>query len=164
MRLVSAVALTAVLATTAHGFCPSSLLPAQTPRAGVLAGRAPRAARRFAPRAALEVIDSSYNLALGSLALGGLFGVPGSPLKSKVGAFAAGEPARPPALAYPGHFRHVFLSSSRKRRPPTGIPLALFGLFIAFQTTNLRFTFDDTQFALVKVSESRASVHLHTHA
>ena len=91
MRLVSAVALTAVLATTAHGFCPSSLLPAQTPRAGVLAGRAPRAARRFAPRAALEVIDSSYNLALGSLALGGLFGVPGSPLKSKVGAFAAGE-------------------------------------------------------------------------
>ena len=42
------------------------------------------------------------------------------PLKSKVGAFVA------------------------------GIPLALFGLFIAFQTTTLRFTFDDDSFALVK--------------
>jgi hypothetical protein len=36
-----------------------------------------------------------------------------------------------------------------------GIPLALFGLFIAYQTTNLRFTFDDTQFSLVKVCVSK---------
>ena len=67
-----------------------------------------------------RVIDPSYDLALGSLALGAVFGVPGSPLKSKVGAFIG------------------------------GIPLALFGLFLAFQTTTLRFTFDDTSFALVK--------------
>ena len=71
-------------------------------------------------RCALDVIDPSYNLALGSVALGAIFGVPGSPLKSKVGAFVA------------------------------GVPLALFGLFIAFQTTTLRFTFDDDSFALVK--------------
>ena len=69
-----------------------------------------------------QVIDPSYNLAVGSLALGSIFGIPGSPLKSKVGAFAA------------------------------GIPLALFGLFLAFQTTTLRFTFDDSNFSLVKVS------------
>jgi hypothetical protein len=75
-------------------------------------------------RASLEVMEPSYNLALGSFALGALFGVPGSPLKSKVGAFAA------------------------------GIPLALFGLFLAFQTTTLRFTFDDQDFALVKADLS----------
>lgn len=80
--------------------------------------------RRAAVVASLEVIEPSYNLAVGSLALGALFGYPGSPLKSKVGAFAA------------------------------GIPLALFGLFIAFQTTTLRFTFDDNDFALVKADLS----------
>eukprot|EP00970_Alexandrium_tamarense_P006532 scaffold1112_cov195-Alexandrium_tamarense.AAC.19 len=67
----------------------------------------------------LEVIDPSYNLALGSVALGAAFGLPGSPLKSKLSAFLG------------------------------GIPLTLFGLFIAFQTTNLRFTFDDSNFSLV---------------
>merc|ERR1719199_1106634 len=61
----------------------------------------------------LEVIDPSYNLALGSLALGAAFGVPGSPLKSKLSSFVG------------------------------GIPLLLFGLFLAYQTTTLRFTFDD---------------------
>jgi NIMA (never in mitosis gene a)-related kinase len=65
------------------------------------------------------VIDPSYNLALGSVALGAAFGLPGSPLKSKLSAFLG------------------------------GIPLTLFGLFIAFQTTNLRFTFDDSNFSLV---------------
>ena len=69
-------------------------------------------------------MDPSYNLALGSLTLGAIFGVPGSPLKTKVGAFVA------------------------------GVPLALFGLFLAFQTTTLRFTFDDTAFALVKADLS----------
>lgn len=70
----------------------------------------------------LEVIDPSYNLALGSLALGAAFGVPGSPLKSKLSAFLG------------------------------GIPLTLFGLFLLFQTTTLRFTFDDDNFSLVRSS------------
>lgn len=70
--------------------------------------------------APLEVIDPSYNLALGSLALGAVFGLPGSPLKSKLTAFLA------------------------------GIPLTLFGLFLAFQTTTLRFTFDENNFSLVR--------------
>mmetsp|Transcript_19115 Transcript_19115/g.43516 ORF Transcript_19115/g.43516 Transcript_19115/m.43516 type:complete len:233 (-) Transcript_19115:122-820(-) len=68
----------------------------------------------------LEVIEPSYNLAIGSLALGAVFGVPGSPLKSKVSAFLG------------------------------GIPLLAFGLFLAFQTTTLRFTFDENNFSLVK--------------
>jgi len=68
----------------------------------------------------LEVMDPSYNLALGSLALGAAFGVPGSPLKSKLSSFIG------------------------------GIPLLLFGLFLVFQTTTLRFTFDDDNFSLVK--------------
>ena len=86
----------ALLVVAAHGFASApGLLLVRTPRAGVHAGRT----RRVAPVAAMEVIDPSYNLALGSLALGGLFGVPGSPLKTKVGAFAAGEldlPHAPP--------------------------------------------------------------------
>mmetsp|Transcript_10618 Transcript_10618/g.21849 ORF Transcript_10618/g.21849 Transcript_10618/m.21849 type:complete len:228 (+) Transcript_10618:58-741(+) len=70
--------------------------------------------------APVEIIEPSYNLALGSLALGAAFGVPGSPLKSKLSAFLG------------------------------GIPLTLFGLFLAFQTTTLRFTFDDKNFALLR--------------
>ena len=70
--------------------------------------------------AGLEVIEPSYNLAIGSLALGAAFGVPGSPLKSKLSAFLG------------------------------AIPLTLFGLFLAYQTTTLRFTFDDENFSLVK--------------
>ena len=70
--------------------------------------------------AGLEVIEPSYNLAIGSLALGAAFGVPGSPLKSKLSAFLG------------------------------AIPLTLFGLFLAYQTTTLRFTFDDDNFSLVK--------------
>ena len=34
------------------------------------------------------------------------------------------------------------------------MPLALFGLFLAFQTTTLRFTFDDAAFSLVKADLS----------
>lgn len=70
--------------------------------------------------APVEVLAPSYNLALGSLALGAAFGIPGSPLKSKLSAILG------------------------------GIPLTLFGLFLAFQTTTLRFTFDDDNFALVR--------------
>ena len=85
--------------------------------------RAP-SSRLLPPLAAvpLEVIDPSYNLALGSLGLGLAFGVPGSPLKSRIGAFVG------------------------------GVPLTLFGLFLAFQTTTLRFTFDDRDFSLVRSS------------
>lgn len=72
----------------------------------------------------IEVIPPSYDLAIGSLALGAAFGVPGSPLKSKVSAILG------------------------------GIPLLLFGLFLAFQTTTLRFTFDDDAFSLVKADMS----------
>ncbi|KAL3826488.1 hypothetical protein ACHAXA_004325 [Cyclostephanos tholiformis] len=68
----------------------------------------------------LEVIDPSYNLALGTLALGTVFIAPGSPLKSTLSTFLG------------------------------GIPLTLFGLFLTFQTTTLRFTFDDEYFSLVR--------------
>ena len=76
------------------------------------------------PLALLEVAPVSYNLALGSIALGAVFGVPGSPLKNRVTAFVPG------ALLF------------------------IFGLFIAFQTTTLRFTFDDNAFSLVKADLS----------
>jgi len=68
----------------------------------------------------LEVIPASYQLAIGTLTLGSAFGLPNSPLKIKLTPYLA------------------------------GIPLLLFGLFIAFQTTNLRFTFSDSNFSLVK--------------
>mmetsp|Transcript_19387 Transcript_19387/g.23099 ORF Transcript_19387/g.23099 Transcript_19387/m.23099 type:complete len:239 (-) Transcript_19387:347-1063(-) len=68
----------------------------------------------------LEVIPPSYQLAIGTLALGAAFGLPNSPLKNKITPYLA------------------------------GIPLLLFGLFIAFQTTTLRFTFSDSNFSLVK--------------
>lgn len=74
--------------------------------------------------ALVEVAPTSFNLALGSLALGSVFGVPGSPLKNKVTAFVPG------AL------------------------LALFGAFLIFQTATLRFTFDETQFSLVRADLS----------
>mmetsp|Transcript_15382 Transcript_15382/g.31090 ORF Transcript_15382/g.31090 Transcript_15382/m.31090 type:complete len:157 (-) Transcript_15382:1699-2169(-) len=99
---------------------------------GALTGT-PRAARAVSVRPAnktslsvspVEVIPPSYDLALGSLALGAAFGVPGSPLKSKLSAILG------------------------------GIPLLLFGLFLAFQTTTLRFTFDDDAFSLVKADMS----------
>lgn len=98
----------ALLIASAHGFAVSGAPKPVVPL------------RRSAPQMVVDVVPASYNLALGSLALGGLFGVPGSPLKSKIGAFVA------------------------------GIPLALFGLFLCFQTTTLRFTFDDSEFSLVR--------------
>lgn len=68
----------------------------------------------------VEVISPSYNLAIGSLALASIFLIPGSPLKSTLSTILG------------------------------GIPLALFGLFLAYQTTNIRFTFDEKNFSLVK--------------
>jgi NIMA (never in mitosis gene a)-related kinase len=69
-----------------------------------------------------EIIDPSYNLALGSLALAAAFALAGSPLKSNLSTILG------------------------------GIPLALFGLFLAYQTTTIRFTFDDKNFSLVKAN------------
>jgi hypothetical protein len=92
------------------------------PAVQVVDARTPACSRRTKQLAAapLEVIDPSYNLALGTLALGAVFGLPGSPLKSKLTAYLA------------------------------GIPLTLFGFFLAYQTTTLRFTFDDNNFSLVR--------------
>ena len=69
-----------------------------------------------------EVIAPSYNLAIGSLTLASIFLVPGSPLKSTLSTILG------------------------------GIPLALFAAFLAYQTTNIRFTFDDKNFSLVKAN------------
>ena len=102
---------TLLLCASAHAFTVPS---------GPVGPRTAVRPRASAPVAVLEVMDPSYNLALGSIGLGAVFGIPGSPLKSKIGAFVG------------------------------GVPLALFGLFIAFQTTTLRFTFDDAAFSLVK--------------
>ena len=70
---------------------------------------------------ALEVMDPSYNLAIGSVLVGGVFGLPSRA---------------------PGFLSRVGYG--------VGALFAVFGLFIAFQTTTLRFTFDDASFALVK--------------
>ena len=43
-----------------------------------------------APPCEPQVAPASFNLALGSLALGSVFGVPGSPLKNRVTAFVPG--------------------------------------------------------------------------
>ena len=69
-----------------------------------------------------EVIAPSYNLAIGSLALASIFLIPGSPLKSTLSTILG------------------------------GVPLAIFGLFLAYQTTNIRFTFDDKNFSLVQAN------------
>ena len=115
----------AASASSAHGFV------AAAPRSSVRTAAALRAAPPQALvedttslLALVEVAPTSFNLALGSLALGSVFGVPGSPLKNKVTAFVPG------AL------------------------LALFGAFLIFQTATLRFTFDETQFSLVRADLS----------
>lgn len=72
-----------------------------------------------------EVIDANYNLAAGSAVLGTAFGV----LENLKG---------PTAKLFGGG----------------AVALTLFGGFLAFQTTTLRFQFDDTNFSLVKVDKS----------
>ena len=115
----------AATASSVHGFVTTA------PRSPL---RAAAALRATPPQALVEdsgmllalveVAPTSFNLALGSLALGSVFGVPGSPLKNRVTAFVPG------AL------------------------LALFGAFLIFQTATLRFTFDETQFSLVRADLS----------
>jgi len=118
---------------TANAFTSTSPLAQLSPRSeseGFLAKPIGYAASNSSPSTRtthlaagpLEVIEPSYNLALGSLAIGAAFGVPGSPLKSKLSAFLG------------------------------AIPLTIFGLFLVFQTTTLRFTLDDDNFSLVKSS------------
>ena len=80
---------------------------------------------------ALDVIDPSYNLAIGCVALGGVFGLP----------------SRAPSLLSRAGYG-------------LGALLAVFGLFIAFQTTTLRFTFDDSSFSLVKSDLSTTGVNV----
>lgn len=113
----SLLLLLALCTSGAHGLVVSSAA-LRSPRHAVAAPAQGRTAG--SPLALLEVAPASYNLAIGSVALGAVFGVPGSPLKNRVTAFVPG------AL------------------------LALFGLFLTFQTTTLRFTFDDSAFSLVK--------------
>lgn len=78
----------------------------------------------------LEVIPPSFNLAIGTMAVSAAFGLPQSPLKSKLGAFLV------------------------------GIPLIFFAGFITFQTGTLRFTFSDTDFSLVKSNLSSTGKNL----
>jgi hypothetical protein len=86
--------------------------------------------RSVAPSASLDVVDPSYNLALGSLALGAVFGLP------------------------PRSVDTLFETIVSRAAYLVGTLCATFGLFIAFQTTTLRFTFDETSFALVKADLS----------
>ena len=81
---------------------------------------------RAPPPAAVEVMDPSYSLAIGSVALGAAFGLPPREVDGPIAVLFS-------RLAY-----------------ALGTLLTIFGAFIAFQTTTLRFTFDDTNFALVK--------------
>lgn len=82
---------------------------------------APRPSRPRSPPLR-AVIDPSFNLALGSVALGSVFGVKGSPVK-----FA-----------------------------PAAVLMALFGVFVGFQTATLRFDFTDTSFQLNGTGHARA--------
>lgn len=94
--------------------------PVSNPTAAVVVGGPTGSALRAVVPPGVEVIPPSYDVALGSVALAAAFGLPQSPLKSRLSAFLG------------------------------GVPLLLFGIFLAYQTTTLRFTFDDTNFSLVK--------------
>lgn len=127
MNLLKSSLLLLISCESVHGFTassPSSSLIASSRSGGGVSAKKKTVdlarSTTSTSLAALEVIEPSYNLAVGSLALGAAFGVPGSPLKSKLSAFLG------------------------------GIPLTLFGLFLAYQTTTLRFTFGDDNFSLVK--------------
>jgi len=96
--------------------------------------RLPSSRVRLAPLRAVDpttVIDASYNLAGGSAVIGTLCGGL-EDLKGSDGQ------KLPTAKLFGG----------------AAVLFTLFGAFIAFQTTTLRFTFDDTSFALVKADGS----------
>jgi NIMA (never in mitosis gene a)-related kinase len=74
------------------------------------------------------IADPSFNLAAGSAVVGTICGGLEDVVKNKVG--------KPLAYVFGGG----------------AILFTIFGAFVAFQTATLRFTFDDTSFALVKSS------------
>ena len=111
-----------VLLDAAHAFAPAGLRVLSPP---ALASAPALAVGRTRPPLALDVADPSYNLAIGSVILGGVFGLPSR------------QPSIVSRLGY-----------------TLGALCAAFGLFIAFQTTTLRFTFSDSDFALVKADGS----------
>jgi len=93
---------------------------------GLVSPKANRA--RLIQQASLDIVPPSYDLASAFIAVSTAF-IPG-----EAGSLAVGpNPKAAKVGAIVG-----------------GLPLLLFGLFLAFQTTTLRFTFDDTSFALVK--------------
>ena len=119
----TSAALLTLLLASCEGFTVPSRVTLPSGTSALMRGRA------LAP-VALEVMDPSYNLALGSVALGAVFGLPPREVNGPVAVVLS-------RLAY-----------------AIGTLLTIFGLFIAFQTTTLRFTFDDSSFALVKADLS----------
>ena len=115
------------------------------PLAGAFHSRSPRATstsrihrspRKLVPKAV--VIDPSYNLAVGAGGIGGLFG-----------------------------FKTAIARGFIKDLPPLKIkdwaPSAVFlffAAFLTFQTTNLRFTIDDDNFALVSSSTGQSGENI----
>jgi hypothetical protein len=77
------------------------------------------------------LVDSSYNLAIGSLVLGAVFGV--------------FENYKGPTAKFFGGGAILFTA---------------FAAFVAFQTTTLRFQFDDTSFSLVKVDGNKVEENI----
>ena len=79
----------------------------------------------------ISIIDPSYNLALGSAILGGT-----------------------------GKFLNKGNGPVQRLIGGASVGLILFGGFLAFQTTNLRFQFDATHFSLVKADNSKLSENI----
>jgi hypothetical protein len=91
----------------------------------------PSSHKRPALRMSGLLVDSSYNLAIGSLILGTIFGV----LENNKG---------PAAKVWGGG----------------AILFTAFAAFIAFQTTTLRFQFDDSSFSLVKLDGNKVEENI----
>mmetsp|Transcript_3854 Transcript_3854/g.7386 ORF Transcript_3854/g.7386 Transcript_3854/m.7386 type:complete len:217 (+) Transcript_3854:31-681(+) len=95
---------------------------------------------------AVDVIEPSYNLALGASILGaGL--LTEAKLLADRQVLLTSEPEVDTK-------RVGIVNIAKLGSLIVGVPIALFGLFLAFQTTTLRFTFDDTSFSLVKADMS----------
>jgi len=90
--------------------------------------QAPSPARRVTLSASPDVIAPSYELTSVFIALSTAF-IPG-----EAGSLAIGNNPKVAKVA-------AFV---------LGLPIFFFGLFLAYQATTLRFTFDDTDFSLVK--------------
>lgn len=88
--------------------------------------------------ASLEIVPQSYDLAFAFVAVSTAF-IPGD-----AGSLAVGENPKIAKVA----------------AVVAGLPLFLFGSFLAYQTNTLRFTFDDTAFSLVKSDLSSTGENL----